>query len=217
MNGMMKSKFKGGGLVVEEKKNISLSAVKAPSKFTAPSYIDSRPYCLEASNQGAESSCAGFSMAGYIEVYNWKNTHIQEQIDGQSIYMEAKKLDGNPLQEGTTLSAAIEAAKKKNLISAKLKTRIIENKKDVQYALHRYGVCIAGFIITEDWNTVDTKTGYIARRDSTKLGGHAVLLCWYDSMGVGWQNSWGNWGAKGFGRCRWDQFEDQFIYAAVLE
>jgi len=97
-----------------------------------------------------------------------------------------------------------------------LKQKAIGSRRDVQFALHKHGVCIAGFMITEGWNEVSSKTGYIGD-DPEVIGGHATLLCWYDSEGVGFQNSWDKWGVKGFGRMTWTQFETQFMYAVVLE
>ena len=74
-------------------------------------------------------------------------------------------------------------------------------------------------MITDDWNMADKDTGLIGVWNAAnKIGGHAVLLCWYDDKTVGWQNSWGTeWGCGGFGRMSWDQFEEQFLYAVVLE
>ena len=215
MKGQKRTTFSGGGLVVEDM--AKMPKLGMPDNFTVPPYIDSRSWCLPANNQGQESSCAGFTTAGYIEVANWRNTHIQKQIDGSAIYAKAKEIDGEKNVPGTTLSHAVEAARLSGLIDKELNIRQITTKQEVQFALHRHGVCISGFMITQDWNNADERNGYIDRRDKTALGGHAVLLCWYGKNGIGWQNSWGDWGDRGFGRCRWDQFEEQFLYAVVLE
>jgi len=42
------------------------------------------------------------------------------------------------------------------------------------------------------------------------------MLLFYDNEGIGWQNSWGDWGIDGFGRMTWAQFDRQFMYGVVL-
>jgi len=214
----MKTNFKAGGLhierhVVSEDPRMNLMA---PQNFSVPEYIDSRPYCLSASNQGSMPHCAGYATAGYIEVQEWKKTGIASQVDGDKIYRKAKEIDGS-LESGTSLTAAITGAEMLGYLGAGLRQRTITTKRDVQFALHKHGVCIAGFQITRGWNDTSAKTGFIGESNEA-IGGHGVLICWYDKIGPGIQNSWDlSWGVNGFGRMTWKQFDDQFIYAVVLE
>lgn len=190
----------------------------APSTaFTVPEWVDSRPYCLESSNQGQSPSCTGYAAAGYIEVMDWIRTGVQVQIDGDAIYAKEKELDGNN-DPGSTLTQAVRAAQLLALLPSDKTIRTIYDRRSVQWALHKFRVCIAGCEITEDWQYTDPSTGYIGRKGGAKLGGHAILFCYYDKDGVGWQNSWKTtWGVRGFGRMTWEQFDEQFMHAVVLE
>ena len=96
--------------------------------------------------------------------------------------------------------------------------RTLTGRRDIQWALHRYRVALIGFDIDDNWNDAG-RNGWIGRRpDAENLGGHAVLACYYDAEGIGWQNSWGSrWGWEGFGRMTWQQFGEQFMYGVVVE
>ncbi len=218
----MKTHYKGGGLRIEDPRlDLAVGLAVAPD-FTVPPYVDGRPYCIETSNQGAEPSCAGFTTAGYIEVINWRRTGIKKQVDGQRIYVAAKQMDGDD-NPGTSLSQAVRAAQYLQLLDLAQHLSVIRTRRQMEFALHKIGVCIAGFNITEDWNNVNEKTGYIGDGAGDSIGGHAVLISYYDDKCVGWQNSWGlSWGSqekhsRGFGRMTWVQFAEQFLYAVVLE
>ena len=91
----------------------------------------------------------------------------------------------------------------------------LTTERDVKFALHTHGVCVAGFAITSGWNVV-SRSGWIGTQEDG-IGGHAVLLCYYDADGIGFQNSWLDWGVRGFGRMTWGQFLEQFMYGAVIE
>jgi intein/homing endonuclease len=176
-------------------------------------------------------NCAGYSMAGYIEYHNWKTIHYPAQVDGDAIYAEAKKIDGNN-SPGTYLRSAIQAAINLKLINGTPKyvdypsinqsgmDRALKRIISIKFALHQYGVVLAGFRITDEWDWVDKKTGMI--RDMGEKakgkGGHAVLLCGYDMEGVYIQNSWGIfWGHYGFAVLSWKQYVQQIMQAMVVE
>ena len=216
----MKTDYLAGGLAMVDDVLATAPELKAPENFTVPEYIDSRPYCLSPSSQGQTPSCAGYATAGWIEVQNWKQKHHAEQVDGWGIYGEAKKIDGN-MSPGTSLTSAIQGAKNLGLIDGAAIVKVVNTKRDIQFAMHSRDVIIAGFDITSGWNDCDEKTGWIGA-GPRRIGGHAVLLCWYMDRndaedGIGFQNSWIPWGWDSFGRMTWPQFEDQFMYAAVIE
>lgn len=209
------TKFKAGGLVTDEVALAGIQRLAVPSNWTCPAYIDSRPYVLSASNQGQEPACAGFATAGWIEAHNWRTTSVAEQVDGHKIYGEAKTIDGSPKTDGTSLTAAVQAAKNLGLI-AERPLHLLRTFEEIKFALHRHGCVIAGFNITDGWNRTSTKSGYIGY-GSQRLGGHAVLLCYYDKVSLGFQNSWDiTWGVQGFGRMTWKQVQDQFLYAVAI-
>jgi len=203
--------FSGGGWIRDEPKDRLL---RAPHGFSAPEYIDSRSYCLPANHQGVESICAGVAVAGYVEVQRWKETHIAQQVDGREIYSKAHKWI--PAADGTTLEYAFKAAQALGYYTDR-HIEYFTTKKDLTFALHSHTACVVGMDITDNWNKTNVKTGWIGEGDDEKIGGHAVLACWYDDDGFGWQNSWsGRWGVDGFGRMRWSQFDKEFVYGAVL-
>jgi len=212
-----KTNFKGGYLHLD--KPLSSSSVHVThDKFIAPRKIDNRDMCIATSNQYHTPHCAGYATAGFIEFVNWKKYHFPKQVDGDAIYKEAKKTDPNK-NEGTSLFHAAKAASRLGFISGSNKY-INGSMNDVKFALHEFGMCIGGFAITDEWNSVDKKTGIIDEFGvkAKSLGGHAVLITGYDGVGVYIQNSWGsNWGIHGFAILRWRSFHKQFFNGMVFE
>jgi hypothetical protein len=203
----------------EAKRRTSLLAV--PPTFTTLPWYEGRMYCIESSDQGNNPHCAGEAMAGYIEGQRWANEYIVEQISGSKLYKVGKEFDSDK-RDGTTFECVIRAAKELGYVSNEAKTRMLETKRDVLFGLHKHKLVMAGFNITTDWNYCDSKTGWISDEHGAEMGGHAVLICWANdtgdgAKGIGFQNSWGKWGVKGFGRMTWEQFEKQFMGGYVLE
>ena len=203
--------YTGGGLEVEE---LPLLRMQMPGEWSIVPYIDSRPFCLPASDQGNHPHCAGYAVAGYIEERNWRWTRIAKQVDAVAIYKQAKRLDGDD-HAGTTLTSAVEAAKDLGLLDYTT-IQVIRTRQEYQFAMQAYDVVISAFDITDDWNHVDDETGRIADTNAISIGPHAVLSCWFDDEGPGCQNSWDQWGWKGFGRMTWEQFGKQFLYGVVI-
>ena len=232
-----KYNYVGGGLLpsLGMAARPTLKASMNP-RFTAPSYVDYRPLCIESSNQGPEPSCAGYAQAGCVEVRYWRETGEMRQFDGDECYRVAKTLDGMPSVEGTSLVAAAQAAEQLGWIKPS-GLRTFFTPEEFRFALHKSGAVPIGLMITDEWQQVNIRTGYIDRRKHPKqIGGHAVLACYYDKDSVGFQNSWGSgtasggaderravadgsgaWGVSGFGRMTWAQFEKQFMYGLFIE
>lgn len=198
-----------------------LAAALSTATYVVPAQIDLRSQLLPSSNQGQTPKCAAYSMAGWLEFYNWKYKGIAEQIDPDPIYARAKQVDGEPNVEGTTLEAVLQAAQDLNLISNVDTGSIREIKASgVQQALHRYGAVLGAFDIDEGWLTA-MPNGWIAEAGSP-LGGHAVLLCGYSAVdNPPWyalQNSWGDQqGWRGFNRVTDQLFRRQFVYGLVWD
>lgn len=212
-----KTNFDAGGCMLEEVP-MGADIVLAAQKFMAPRKIDSRDMLLTSSNQGQTPHCVGYSTAGYCEFIHWKTHHYPEQMDGDAVYAEAKKMDGSPNVNGTWPKFGVRAAINLGLIQGNGKY-VQKGRKNVKFALHQYGVCVAGFMITTEWNKVEKKSGLIVDmgNNAQNRGGHAVLLCGYDNTGVYIQNSWGTeWGLHGFGLLRWSQFDRQFMSGMVI-
>lgn len=176
-------------------------------------------------------NCAGYTAAGYIEYYNWKTFHYPAQVDGDEIYAEAKKID-NYSGDGTNLISVSQASINLNIIKGVPKrisydsvnrSNLSPHEKliiSAKFSLHKYGVVMAGFLITNEWDWVDKRNGFIRDLGDKAIGngGHAVLLCGYDNDGVYIQNSWGeDWGHYGFAILKWEQYCRQIMQAMVIE
>jgi len=212
-----KTNFEAGGCMMED---IPMGAdiVLTADKFRAPRKIDSRDMLVKASNQGQTPHCVGYSTAGYCEYYHWKTEHYPKQLNGDAIYEIAKTLDRSPHVAGTWPKFGVKAAINLGLIKGKGKY-VPKSRNDVKFALHQYGVCIAGFMITDEWNKVEKRHGMISDfgNRAVQRGGHCVLICGYDDNGVFIQNSWGaEWGLHGFGLLKWKQFDRQFMNGMVI-
>ena len=214
--GYRKTNYEAGGCVIED---IPLSAVRSisPSQFIAPKKIDFRDMCLESSNQGQSPHCTGYGTAGFIEVQNWRKRHYPEQVDGDAIYTETKRIDGHPNVQGSWVNFAVQAAINLKLVEGRGEA-IEPNMQDFKFAIHEFGVCISCFMITDDWNKVDSRGRIFNSGDKAKqLGGHCVLGVGYDEEGVYIQNSWStSWGLYGFALLGWEQFNKQFMNGMVI-
>lgn len=189
--------------------------LSTPTGWVAPRYLDLRPYCLPKDDQGDLPWCAGFSMAGLLEARNWKSTHIPLGVDPGPLYNAAKKIDGDT-SDGTTLTSIFSAAKAVGLLPKSATAIYFNTFAEYTFALHKYGPCVLGFRIDNGWSYAN-KDGWIPDGNE-ELGGHAVLGCWYDvRRGAGFQNSWGEWGADGFGRMTVEQFSRSFIGGLAVE
>jgi hypothetical protein len=152
-----------------------------------------------------------------IEVRNWRTKHYPEQVDGDAIYREAKKIDGDN-NDGTSLDSAGQAAINLGLVSGKLQF-VNSDFDSIKYCIHTNLAFVAGFNITNEWNYTDKKTGQILDLGDKAviLGGHAILVCGYDEFGVYIQNSWGSsWGIYGFALIPWSKVSKQFMYGMVI-
>ena len=202
------------GLVLD---NIDLMGTfGAPNLFQAPAYLDNRPYCLPASNQGRYPACAGFAIAGYCEVQQWKENHIPTQIDGIEIWKRGLiHMPGNLKSGGITLEAAFKSAREFGYLP-KGSPKVLRTFRDLQFALHTHTVAVAGMKTTDLWDN-PTQSGLVEQKGPVR-GYHAVLICYYhEQWGVGFQNSWHAWGANGFGRLSYKDFDSSFEYAIVWE
>ena len=189
--------------------------------YVVPALVDLRPQLLPASNQGDSPKCAAYAMAGWLEFYNWKYKGITQQIDPDPIYERAKELDGMPSVDGTTLECVLQAAQDLGLIAV-VDTASIRHVplEGVQQALHRYGVILSAFSITDKWWQA-TPAGWI-EPGGLALGRHAVITIGYSTVDTpSWyavQNSWGDTqGWRGFDRLTPELFKAQFDYGLVWD
>lgn len=191
-------------------------------KFVAPETIDLRDYCTETTDQGSNPWCAAYAAAGFTANVLWRKTDMPPNIDAEQIYKMAKEMDGSPNTDGTTLTAVYQAVLDKGYFDDKTcSVNVLRNKNHVKYAVHKFGCCLLGMMVTREWYYCNQNKTTISGKNpttNTPLGGHAVLCCGYNSDGIIIQNSWGvDWGSYGFALITWDEFDREFSYGAVLD
>ena len=192
------------------------------SKFVTPNTIDLRDYCLETRNQGNKPWCAAYSAAGMASNILWRKNDVPKEIEVSSLYAYAKKIDGSPSMNGTTLTAVLEALLNQNYFDDKIcSVKVLRGTEYVRYAIHKFGCCLLGLMVTDEWYKCNRNKSTITGSNDgihSNLGGHAVLGCGYNRDGVIIQNSWGkDWGEYGFALITWDEFNREFSYGAVLD
>lgn len=212
-----RTNFMGGGLTPSRRVQTSMNSLFTDPRFKAPRKLDFRDMCVQTSNQHQTPHCAGYAVAGMIEIRNWQIKHYPEQVDGDAIYYEAKKIDGDDF-EGTSLDSAAQAAINLDLINGNLKF-VSGDFDSIRFCIHTNLSFVAGFSITDEWNMVNKNTGEIIDygNKAQKRGGHAVLVCGYSEKGVYIQNSWGqSWGVWGYALIPWIKVTQQYMYGMVI-
>lgn len=226
MNGnknILADKWYVGGLI-KTKDDIHYRAThrilnRIPDGFQSPCKIDNRSHVTQLEDQQNTPYCAAYSMTTLIESVAWKRTHVPIQLDATTLYNEAKRIDMDT-EEGTTLTSVFKAAIDLGWIPKESKFYSVENFDEYRYAIHEFDFCLLGFDITTSW--AETKYDGWTRVFGNRLGGHAVLGCNFEAWDhnaldfAGFRNSWGEWGAKGFGRIHKDDFTATFIGGAAV-
>lgn len=192
--------------------------------FHAPVTVDLRDYCTQTENQGDKPWCAAYAAAGMAENITWRRDDFITEIDPGPIYADAKKIDGDPNGEGTSLTAVLKVLLNRGIFDPNVcKIQVINGNRstameEVKYAIHKFGVMLGGLNITEEWYLCGpNKTSITGKSNRRSLGGHAILICGYNKDGVIIHNSWGEaWGSYGFALITWDEFIREFIYGATL-
>jgi len=167
-------------------------------------------------DQGSTPQCAAYSASSYAESVLWRKTgELPGEVVPGDVYEWAKKHDGDPYGDGTTLVAVVDGLNALGVFASSCRTRTIMSPFDVKSAVHRYGFCLLGLNITDEWYRGNREITSTAARS---VGGHAVLCVGYDPEGVWILNSWGSkWGQGGFAHLSWNAFNRQFMYGAFAE
>ena len=214
-----------GDCIVPKDIDVLPSLTLSSNRFQAPRQIDNRDYCLKPLNQGQKPWCAAYTAKMFCEVIKWMERDYPDQnlISAETIYKYAKSIDGDPDGDGTTLTAVLKALLDKGIFDkSKCKIQVIRKTSNarelVKYAIHKFGVLPSAFNCTTEWYTLNpNKTCITGKGNYSICGGHAVLIDYYDSYGVGFCNSWSeNFGLDGHGMITWNMFDQQFLYAACL-
>ena len=73
-----------------------------------PVSMDMRDLVLKTEDQGQTSMCAAYTATSWLESLMWRRTGKPINYDPKTLYEYAKKIDGLPNSEGTTLNAVME-------------------------------------------------------------------------------------------------------------
>lgn len=216
-----KSTFLGGLMKFEIDNDVDVSFSgrhsrgTTPVEYRHPNIIDLRDFCLPTDNQGNTPHCVGYTVGGFLEVHNWKNTHIPRQINAEKLYDLGRKYKADT-RTGTRLEYVLSQLKTDGFIKGTPKK--IETK-DIKYFIHQYGVVMCAFYITNEWYSLDRKYRIKEKKTPKTLGGHCVLGCGYCEDGLYIQNSWGykKWGNYGFAIVPWNLVYKQLSYSMCVD
>ena len=165
------------------------------------------PFDLTVLNQGSTPHCVGYSAAAMKQEKEFRE-RISQVFDGDWIYNECKKIDGNPDGRGTSLRIAMKVLQKQGAKPKdELETEAIKYRiggyarvddltfEGIKKAIYVNGILIAGFHgSNQGWQTAYIKPP----KAGEYVWGHAVILLGYNKDYIIGQNSWGDgWGNKG--------------------
>lgn len=198
-----------------------LPSLCACHNFLTPDRIDERPRMTKCEDQGSKPWCAAYAATQFAENILWRKNGFPEEIDPSWVYSDAKKLDGSPDTDGTTLNAVFQAMLNKGTFDSDIcRIRIVmPTEANVKFAIHKFGVMLAGFNITEEWYRVNpNKTAICSKNRLPGIGGHAVVIVGFEPSGAYIMNSWSSkWGNYGTALITWDKLYEQMMYGAVIE
>ncbi len=190
-----------------------LKASATPEQFQPPRVVGNWEYFLAPEEQGRLPYCAAFAECAILQAAAWRDRlyGYPVQFDESALYQGAKAIDGDT-KDGTSLESVIDAARLlKNV--REIEAVEFEDPQDVPWVVHQFGAGIVGLMIDEGWNHA-RKDGLIDPFGAD-LGGHAVVVSWYDlnQRVCGGPNWWGaSWGKGGYWAMNMTDFARQFVY-----
>lgn len=189
-----------------------------------PISLDNRQLCAPTDDQGSEQSCAAFSIANICESIIWKKTGKLVNLDAHQIYAGAKLIDGSKNSDGTYLECAIKSAfKLGGFDSSKIDIGFLHNDgtdqtvEKIKFLIHKYDFLHVGFEIYSGMYSCNNEN-YVVDCSGQCMGGHAMIGCGYDQLGLYVQNSWGpSFGSKGFCIFKWEDVKRTLMYACYVK
>jgi len=197
--------------------------LSARDQIVTPKTMDSSDFCLPAKDQGTKPWCAAYSSAAYLETILFRRTHVPQTVDPTWIYEYAKRVDGMPNDDGTTITAVLKALLANKCFGDNIcQIKTLMSLEQVMMALHQQQTCLVGLNISREWYACNSKKAAIYAQkgcDTTLVGGHCVLCVGViRDQGVLVRNSWGEqWGFYGTAILSFDEFKRQFIYGGVID
>lgn len=192
----------GGGLLLDRRAIRPLEfKPETPATFQPPRRLGNWEYFLKSENQYQNPWCAAFGMCAILQAGVWRILGYPVQFNEERCYRTAKAIDGNA-EDGTYLESVIEAANRVNLAESDIPQSIVTGQKtyeanDIPWLLHQCGAILIGMNISEGWLKPRAEDSLI-RHDGADLGGHCVVVNWYnlddDGGRVGGPNWWGDGG-----------------------
>lgn len=219
----MEARHPAGGLMIPS--NIRDSMLLGDARGTAaiPQTVDCMDFCLPAKDQGEKPWCAAYAAAAYLENIVFRRTHVPQSVDPAWIYKYAKKVDGMPYEQGTSIPAVFQALiANKCFGDNKCQIKMLSTLNHVLMALHQQQACLLGLNVSKEWYACNSKkTAIYAQKgcDDSQVGGHCVLCVGaIRDQGLLVRNSWGDkWGFYGTSIISFDEFKRQFIYGGVVD
>ena len=216
--------FVSGGLKVPDK-ILKRETFKASKNFSAPDELILRGYCTPVENQGNLPYCAAYAASSFAENILWRKNHYHQDIDPVPLYKYAKTIDGDPNGAGTFLECTMEALLAKGYFDKDIcRIKQIGGTSfgndnvinDVKFAIHRYGVCMAGYEITTEWYA-PRNNQITGSRKYPSEGGHAVIICGWRKGDFLIMNSWGkSYADDGFVWVSFEETQRRLIYATIM-
>lgn len=219
-----------------DKRDYLLTSMVKPLKTAPPEeHTEWLKWVTPVKYQANLGSCAAFAGNGAVEAFNTKELSIPLDFSEQFLYGEAKKIDGRPNEDGTYLRAILKVLSNtgvceeqyqpyegiyppKNLPAsgfvenaAKYKIKsyalVSPDKLSIQTAISQVGPLLAGIMVDDNFETVDS-SGIVPMPEKQTDQGHAIVLIGYNKLGIIVKNSWSYlWGDKGYCYIPWDVWE----------
>jgi C1A family cysteine protease len=207
-------------------RDYSLKAMVKPLKVPVPSeYLQWLAYTTPVQYQGDLGSCAAFTGVAATELYNTKEYEKPIDLSEQFLYGEAKKIDGLN-EEGTYLrailrvlknigtceeiyqpyegkyppehelgSGAYENAKNYRILSY---AAVGSDRESIKTAIFQTGPVLTGIMVWESFEKTG-ENGIVTMPIGKQLGGHALVIVGYNTLGFICKNSWSPyWGRDGY-------------------
>jgi len=227
----------------EDSRDYPLTRMSAVQRKKLPKNLDFSDRMSAVSDQGDEGTCVGFAtvdgMKEYQERVEW-NKDVQLSV--RYVYSNAKKLDGMPNEEGTSIRIAMKVLEKKGAAPDRcwpykphqtdrpcakadelaMPFRIeryvrIKTLDEMKESLFVNGPFVAGVYVFDSWAKAEADGTVPMPKPGDKIvGGHAICIVGYDDHKkmFKFKNSWSpRWGDCGYGYLPYDYVMNYMVDA----